>query len=424
MPSPVPADKYPLETVLESLKDKQPRGRWTAAAQAALQSGVRGFFAEFGVWRGYSAMRIAKVIDPEILYGFDSFVGLPTSWELRPGEIRPPGYFSMKGKVPTVPWNVRVVQGWFKDTIKPFLKLETRPAAFIHVDCDIYESALEVLQGLNDRIVPGTVILFDEMYPWTTDYTNWRPHEFRAFEEWLASSGKAVKPLFHDNHEGVAFQVTDRDGKVVEPLPKLIEDLYASKTYHNKGDHWRDAIRRADVGVPGGHLLEFGVWTGCSTNIIAKRIGTRLLHGFDSFEGLPEAWPMSKTIVGQKGAFSTKGKMPKVEKNVRLYKGWFKDTMGPWLAANTGAVAFAHLDCDIYSSAREVLFGLDSRLVPGSVIVFDELYPWGTSIQRSGYEWWAQHEFRALREWLDNGRRAVVPLSRDIDHGAAVLVTK
>src|SRR5215475_10403032 len=39
-----------------------------------------------------------------------------------------------------------------------------------------------------------------------------------------------------------------------------------------------------------GHYLEFGVYTGGTMRFIAKRIGGHAIHGFDSFEGLPEDW--------------------------------------------------------------------------------------------------------------------------------------
>ena len=42
---------------------------------------------------------------------------------------------------------------------------------------------------------------------------------------------------------------------------------------------------------------------------IAKRIGGRPIHGFDSFEGLPEAW--SGFNLGGR-AFDVKGKLPRV----------------------------------------------------------------------------------------------------------------
>jgi len=43
------------------------------------------------------------------------------------------------------------------------------------------------------------------------------------------------------------------------------------------------------VGID-GHYLEFGVFTGGTIRYIARQIGARTIHGFDSFEGLPEAW--------------------------------------------------------------------------------------------------------------------------------------
>jgi hypothetical protein len=67
-----------------------------------------------------------------------------------------------------------------------------------------------------------------------------------------------------------------------------------------------------------GLVLEFGVWTGRSINIIAEKVGSsRRVHGFDSFEGLPEDW------IGNyvKGTFNTGGKFPKVCSNVILHKG-------------------------------------------------------------------------------------------------------
>lgn len=39
-----------------------------------------------------------------------------------------------------------------------------------------------------------------------------------------------------------------------------------------------------------GHYLEFGVFTGGTIRYIARRSRSRVIHGFDSFEGLPEHW--------------------------------------------------------------------------------------------------------------------------------------
>ena len=39
-----------------------------------------------------------------------------------------------------------------------------------------------------------------------------------------------------------------------------------------------------------GLILEFGVHMGKSINILAKKMNGKKLYGFDSFEGIPEAW--------------------------------------------------------------------------------------------------------------------------------------
>ena len=116
------------------------------------------------------------------------------------------------------------------------------------------------------------------------------------------------------------------------------------------------------------------------------------VHGFDSFEGLPEPWT-GWTV--DRGGFGGEG-LPKVEPNVELHVGWFDDTLGPFLADHPGDVSFVHIDSDIYSSARTILRGLADRLQPGSVIVFNEYF---------NYPNWKQHEFRAFQEFCEEYRR-------------------
>ena len=51
-------------------------------------------------------------------------------------------------------------------------------------------------------------------------------------------------------------------------------------------DSQRELIEYSLAGVTvDGHYLEFGVFTGGTIRFIARRIGQRLIHGFDSFKG-------------------------------------------------------------------------------------------------------------------------------------------
>lgn len=139
--------------------------------------------------------------------------------------------------------------------------------------------------------------------------------------------------------------------------------------------------------APAGAILEFGVARGRSITVLANASPSKTVHGFDSFEGLPEDW---SGHLEQKGAFSQKGVLPKVPANVRLHPGWFKDTIPRWLAEEADKIGFMHVDCDIYSSTRDILWGLRERLQPGAIIVFDEYF---------NYPNWRRHEFKALQEF-------------------------
>lgn len=135
-----------------------------------------------------------------------------------------------------------------------------------------------------------------------------------------------------------------------------------------------------------GHYLEFGVFTGGTTRFMAGKIGGNVLHGFDSFEGLPEDWGGFQL---GKAAFDVGGKLPKVPSNVRLHPGWFDQSLPPWCAGNPGRAAFMHIDCDLYSSTKTIFDLLGDRLQPGTIILFDEYF---------NYPNWRNHEFKAFGE--------------------------
>lgn len=157
--------------------------------------------------------------------------------------------------------------------------------------------------------------------------------------------------------------------------------------FENQHDIIEYSLRITEVN---GLYLEFGVFTGGTIRFIAKRVGGRVIHGFDSFEGLPEAW--SGFSLGRK-AFDLKGRLPQVPSNVRLHRGWFDQSIPPWLSVNPGPVAFIHIDCDLYSSTKMVLELLAERIVPGTIILFDEYF---------NYPNWEEHEYKALHEFVQS----------------------
>mmetsp|Transcript_43744 Transcript_43744/g.140494 ORF Transcript_43744/g.140494 Transcript_43744/m.140494 type:complete len:221 (+) Transcript_43744:19-681(+) len=144
------------------------------------------------------------------------------------------------------------------------------------------------------------------------------------------------------------------------------------------------ALRSAHAESHAGLLLEFGVYHGRTLRMIASHFPDDPVHGFDTFSGIPEDWHSTRA-----GAYSTHGTLPPAPDNVQYHVGLFADTLPAFLEANPGPIRLMNLDCDLYSSAKDVLGAVAGRLRPGSVIVLDE-YVMNPH--------WEEDEYRAFQE--------------------------
>lgn len=201
------------------------------------------------------------------------------------------------------------------------------------------------------------------------------------------------KGVLHDymgDREKAAACLAATDGS-----ESMIADLEAWNYIKSLGDPLPtmlgSAARTFRLAIDGAQLqglvLEFGVYQGKSIRQIAALV-SGAVHGFDSFEGIPEAW-----CDEEKGSYSTGGILPKVPANVHLHAGWFEDTVPAFIRDEAGPIRFINVDCDLYSSTRTILDLLCKQIVPGTVIVFDECI---------GYPGWKEHEFRAFNEAAEN----------------------
>ena len=146
---------------------------------AVTHAKIKGLVLEFGVRHGKSIRQLVQLTGQET-HGFDSFQGLPEEWH---AEAK--GSYSTRGKIPKVPPLVKLHVGWFDETLPPFIEKYTAPVRLINIDCDIYSSTKTVLDTLADRIVPGTVIVFDEYI----GNEHWREDEYKAFQEAVVAYG-------------------------------------------------------------------------------------------------------------------------------------------------------------------------------------------------------------------------------------------
>ncbi len=130
--------------------------------------------------------------------------------------------------------------------------------------------------------------------------------------------------------------------------------------------------------------LEFGVASGNSFKWWLKESQNPAsrFYGFDTFEGLPEAW----------GVFA-KGDMhspiPDVNDNRAMFiKGIFQDTMCDFLDEHGNKLKqgkrVIHMDADIFSATLFALSQLYPYLQKGDIIMFDEFNVYG-------------HEYKAFK---------------------------
>lgn len=116
--------------------------------------------------------------------------------------------------------------------------------------------------------------------------------------------------------------------------------------------------------------LEFGVAYGESMRYWANQLKNRksVLHGFDSFVGLPEgAGPW------RRGQFDAGGYVPDIrDSRVRFFKGWFDEVL-PTYVLPEHEVLVINMDADLYSSSIFVLRHLRPFIKPGTFVYFDEM---------------------------------------------------
>ena len=171
------------------------------------EMGVKGEIAEFGTMSGRSAVALATATsyyhtinmkDPrglKSLHLFDSFKGLPEArFDIDKFSQHVSSGIWAKGTcIGLTKKNLskliskyinqnkfQIYPGWFKDTV-PSLNSEIC-FSLIHIDGDLYESAIDVLDSLfaRDKVSKGAMILFDD---WNCNEADPGLGEKKAFQE-------------------------------------------------------------------------------------------------------------------------------------------------------------------------------------------------------------------------------------------------
>lgn len=156
-------------------------------------------YLEFGVGYGNSLKWwSAKNTNAESeIWAFDTFVGLPEKYGHY--EI---GIFDQGGKFPQIDDDrINFVKGLFQDTLLDVLSnIDFTKKTMVHVDGDLYTSALFNLTVLIPYLKKGDLILFDEF--------GVPAHEFKAFDDVTKSFNIKLKPIGAiNNYLQLVFEV-------------------------------------------------------------------------------------------------------------------------------------------------------------------------------------------------------------------------
>lgn len=198
-----PAELLREEAILESLtyiKNLKYKpvvlntGWWFEACN---QISTNGLCLEFGVFQGESINYFSEKVKDRTWYGFDSFEGLQENWY---GGYHGKGWFDQKGEIPKVNKNVKIIKGWFKDTLPLFFKDNKQKISFIHIDCDTYESTKDILNNINPKqLQKNCIILFDDYI----SYWGWKDNIYRAWQEYIKENNIIYKYIFFGGEQAL-----------------------------------------------------------------------------------------------------------------------------------------------------------------------------------------------------------------------------
>ena len=174
------------------------------------EKNIPGDIVEFGVYRGFWLEKFCLAREElkfsKNIYGFDSFEGLPApdpanDMPFAQGEFRTDFEAVCKGlKCEERPY-LKLLKGWFADTLIAPEAQAIKEISFARIDCDLYQPAKECLEYLTDRLVDGAFLVFDD---WDWSGTT---GESKALAEWLPSSGLKLEFVFMGSWVHMYFRV-------------------------------------------------------------------------------------------------------------------------------------------------------------------------------------------------------------------------
>ena len=143
-------------------------------------SKLEGNFVEFGCWKGFSLLWAAYFMERNAIFnkrliGLDGFIGLPyTDGGFRKGRFSNTSQKECRNNLiksdelyPEIKKDVFIGKFLYEEKaaiLNYFRRLQTKKLCFIHIDCDISQSAKQIFEILTegDLIADKSYMLFDD----------------------------------------------------------------------------------------------------------------------------------------------------------------------------------------------------------------------------------------------------------------------
>ena len=138
----------------------------------------------------------------------------------------------------------------------------------------------------------------------------------------------------------------------------------------------------AEEAINSRPFYEYGVWRGEAFRYLIKTF--KKGYGFDTFEGLPEAWHNNNV-----GIYSSDGNVPKIDGG-EFVVGKFEDTLPQFFSVQRPMASVINFDADLYSSTICALNYSKPVIDTNTILVFDEFL-----INAH----WEEDEYKALEEF-------------------------
>ena len=129
---------------------------------------ITGDYIEFGIYKGksiYHSFKVAKKLDIQkniLFWGLDSFEGFPVeNHNFYKNDNFKTTYTKTKNQFKNFK-EIKVIKGFFKESLRTQELVNIKNISFAFIDCDIFESTIDIFDYLKPRLTNGSFIMIDD----------------------------------------------------------------------------------------------------------------------------------------------------------------------------------------------------------------------------------------------------------------------